>query len=262
MSIPKAKHSEGEIRHVELGKGIVKKPRHPLHKPVFTSNKLSMVGFTVAGIESELNCTEYQWPIFVAKELMDNPYDWFNEYYPNSPKEDRKIGLCVWPIDGFGIRIAVRNSNVDNIPVFEDLKSTFDFAISYSSKRNQNKGGTGDQGDALKRLLKMGYASWASEYNFTDSFVDKQWEQPIILTFNGKQYTAVLHVDQHTQDARVIINQNHDAKIDIGNYNEISAALPVPHHDLTCHRIKLYYNSYKIPKRQIEFSFCGEYRDE
>jgi hypothetical protein len=214
-----------------------------------------MVGFTVAGIESELNCSENHWPIFAAKELMDNPYDWFNEYYPNSPKEDRKIGLCVWPIDGIGIRIAVRNSNVDNIPVFEDLKSTFDFAISYSSKRNQNKGGAGDQGDALKRLLKMGYASCTSDYNFTDSFVDKQWEQPIILTFNGKQYTAVLHVDQHTQDARVIINQNHDAKINIGNHTEISVALPVRHYDLTRDRIKQYYNSYKIPKRQIEFNF-------
>jgi hypothetical protein len=212
-----------------------------------------MVGFTVAGIESELNCLQYQWPIFGAKELMDNPYDWFNECYPGSPKEDRKITLRVWQIDGVGIRIAVRNS-VDNIPLFQDLASTFDFAISYSTKRYQNKGGTGDQGDALKRLLKMGYASWTSGYNFTDSFVDKQWEEPMILTFNGMQYTAVLHVDQHFQNAKVIINQNYDAKIIIGNGTEISAAPPVNNYFMTRDRIEQYYKIYKIPKILVDFN--------
>ena len=64
---------------------------------------------------------------------MDNPYDWFNEVYPTSPKQDRKISLRAWPFE-HGIRIAVRNSNVDNIPVFQNLGLTFDLAICYSSK--------------------------------------------------------------------------------------------------------------------------------
>ena len=55
-----------------------------------------MAGFTVSGIESETSYLEHSWPLFAGKELMDNPYDWFNEVYPNSPKQDRKISTsCV-----------------------------------------------------------------------------------------------------------------------------------------------------------------------
>ncbi|MFZ0511544.1 MAG: hypothetical protein WAM14_08055 [Candidatus Nitrosopolaris sp.] len=68
-----------------------------------------MAGFTVSGIESETSYLERTWPLFTGKELMDNPYDWFNEVYPNSPKHDRKISFRVWPFER-GIRIVVRNS--------------------------------------------------------------------------------------------------------------------------------------------------------
>jgi hypothetical protein len=129
------------------------------------------------------------WPVFAGKELMDNCYDWFNGFYPDSPKQDRKISLRVCPSNN-GIRIAVRNSNVDKIPVFQNLELTFDLAMWHSSKRNQHKGGTGALGDALKRILKMGYASWTSGYNSQDSFIDRQWDEPIVLTFNGQQHTA------------------------------------------------------------------------
>jgi hypothetical protein len=127
--------------------------------------------------------------VFAGKELMDNCYDWFNGFYPDSPKQDRKISLRVCPSNN-GIRIAVRNSNVDKIPVFQNLELTFDLAMWHSSKRNQHKGGTGAHGDALKRILKMGYASWTSGYNSQDSFIDRQWDEPIVLTFNGQQRTA------------------------------------------------------------------------
>jgi hypothetical protein len=219
-------HFNGRIRHVELGKRIVKKPRPPLHKPVFTSTKVSMAGLTVSGIESETSYLERTWPVFAAKELMDNCYDWFNECYPTDAKQDWRISLRVWPTD-IGIRIAVRNSNVDNIPVFENLGLTFDLAIWHSSKRNQHKGGTGALGDALKRILKMGYASWTSGYNSQDSFIDRQWDEPIVLTFNGQQHRAVLYVDKDNQDAKVIINRNYDAVIDIGNDTEVSVGLPI-----------------------------------
>ena len=153
-------------RHVELGKSIVKNPLPPLHKAVFTSTKVLMAAFTVRGIESEITALEDTWPVWSAKELMDNPFEWLNDFYPDSPKQDRKIILRVWPID-IGVRIAVRNSNVDNITVFENLALTFDFGVWYSSKRNQHKGGPGAQGDALKRIFKMGYASWTSGYGQT-----------------------------------------------------------------------------------------------
>jgi hypothetical protein len=243
------------IRHVELGRGIVKKAWAPLHQPVFTSTKVSMAGFTVSGIESETSYLERTWPLFAGKELMDNPYDWFNEVYPNSPKQDRKISLRVWPFE-HGIRIAVRNSNVDNIPVFHNLELTFDLAIWYSSKRNQHKGGTGALGDALKRILKMGYASWTSGHSAQDSFIDRQWNEPIVLTFNGQQYTAVLNVDKDNQSAKVIVNRKHDAVIEIGNDTEVSVALPIKSdYGSIVDQFRQYYKIYKIPKRRTDFSF-------
>ena len=157
---------------------------------------------------------------------MDNPYDWFNEVYPSSPKQDRKISLRVWPFE-HGIRIGVRNSIIDNIPVFQNLRLIFDFDIWHSSKRNQHKGGTGVLGDVLKRILKMGYASWTSGYSSQDSFIDRQWNEPIVLTFNGQQHKAGLYVDRDNQNAKVIINRIHDAVIEIENDTEVSVALPI-----------------------------------
>jgi hypothetical protein len=245
----------GRSRHVELDKRIVKKSRPPLLKPVFTSTKVSMAGFTVSGIESETSYLERTWPLFVEKELMDNCYDWFNEVYPDSPRQDRKISLRVCPSDN-GIRIAVRNSNVDNIPVFQNLELTFDLAMWHSSKRNQHKGGTGALGDALKRILKMGYASWTSGYNSQDSFIDRQWDEPIVLTFNGQRHTAVLYVDKDNQGAKVIINLDYDTVIDIGNDTEVSVGLPTRHdYGSILDQLKQYYKIYKIPKTRIDFSF-------
>jgi hypothetical protein len=240
---------------VGLGRGIVKKMGPPIYKEVFTSTKVSMAGFTVSGIQSETSYLERSWPLFAGKELMDNPYDWFNEFYPDSPKQDRKISLRVWPFE-HGIRIAVRNSNVDNIPVFQDLGLTFDLAMWYSSKRNQHKGGTGALGDALKRILKMGYASWTSGYNSQDSFIDRKWDEPIVLTFNGQQYTAVLNVDKDIQTAEVRVNRNHDAVIEIGNDTEVSVALPTKYdYSSIVNQLRHYYNIYKIPKIRTDFSF-------
>jgi hypothetical protein len=248
-------HIDAEIRHVELGNRIVKKSRPPIHKPVFTSTKVSMAGFTVSGIESETSYLEHTWPLFAGKELMDNCYDWFNEFYPDSPKQDRKISLHVCP-SVIGIRITVRNSNVHNIPVFQNLGSTFDLTIWHSSKRNQHKGGTGALGDALKRILKMGYASWTSGYNSQDSFIDRQWDEPIVLTFNEQRHTAVLSVDKDNQDAKVIINRNYDSVIDIGTDTEVSVALPTRYdYGSILDQLKQYYKIYKIPKTRIDFSF-------
>jgi hypothetical protein len=164
----KPNNSNGRIRHVESSGRNVKKPRPPLlPKPVYTAAKVSMAGFTVRGIENEISYVQRDWPTFVIKELGDNHYDFFKEFYPNSPKEHRRIAYNIWQpypsnpstAEYFIIRIAVASSNVDNIPVFEDLQGVFDLTKYYSSKRSQYKGGTGELGDALKRMLKIGYAS-------------------------------------------------------------------------------------------------------
>jgi hypothetical protein len=257
-------HIHAEIRHVELGEAIVKKPRHPspilAPKPIRTKTPVAMDYFSVRGIESQTSYLQYQWPLFITKELMDNSYDWFNECYRNNPKSDRKIMLRVCPID-IGTRIAVRNSNIDNLPVFDDLKSTFDFRLWDSTKRNQHKDGTGALGDALKRSLGMGYAKWTeNREDNKDSFQEIQWDEPIILRFNRKEYTALLRVDKENLDPQVLINENYDAVID-NTDTEVSVALPLSANSNSDYsketiysQIIRYYKIYKIPKIRTEIS--------
>jgi hypothetical protein len=97
--------------------------------------------FTVSGIENEISIAESDWPCFALKELSDNAYDCLNEYYPvvttinrhsssglgynNSGRTRRYIEIRI-QIDKIPndadltrvFRIAVRNSNVDQIEVF------------------------------------------------------------------------------------------------------------------------------------------------
>ena len=54
----------------------------------------------------------------------------------------------------------------------------------------------GSLGDALKRSLGMGYASWTRDYNASETFEDKQWEQPVIVRCNGKEFRAFIRVRQ------------------------------------------------------------------
>jgi hypothetical protein len=100
--------------------------------PVATSTVKLMSYITVKAIELETSYLQFQWFLFTLKELLDNAWDFLNDYYPNSPKEDRKIEVTIkvdLKPDGEKniLRIAVRNSNVNNIPVFDDLDSVLNF---------------------------------------------------------------------------------------------------------------------------------------
>ena len=68
-------------------------PAKPKKGPTSTSTKQSMAYITVKGIENQTSYLQRDWPIFAMKELMDNGYDSLNDYYPNSPKEARKIAV-------------------------------------------------------------------------------------------------------------------------------------------------------------------------
>ena len=72
------------IRHVELGRGIVKKHPIPPRRPVYTAAKVSIAGFTIRGLENEISYVQQDWPLVALKELGDNPYDFFgaNESLP------------------------------------------------------------------------------------------------------------------------------------------------------------------------------------
>jgi hypothetical protein len=148
--------------------GSSKKPKGP----AWTSTKQFTNYITVSGIESATSWKERDWPKQSAKELMNNAYDFLNDYYPNGIKQIRKIAVRVKIdsiLDGDDrriiLRIVVRNSNMDDLTVFETLEPIFDYSQLHSTKRHQHRIVTGALGDYLKRALGMGYASWTSNYN-------------------------------------------------------------------------------------------------
>ena len=94
---------------------------------------------------------------------MDNAFDSLNDYYPNESKELRNIAVCIKIESGTQtrdiLRMSVRNSNVRDVPVFENIEEIFDYNMWGSTKRNQHRMSRGSLGDFLKRVLGMGYAS-------------------------------------------------------------------------------------------------------
>ena len=178
MRDEESKRFTHSILHDDKCTKIVKKVDPPSNRrrngPVATSTVKLMSYITVKAIESETSYLLFLWPIFALKELMDNAWDFLNDYYPNNPREDRKIGVTIKvDLKPNGeksiLRIVVRNSNVDNISVFEDLDSLFDYDRWYSTKRYQHRETCGSLGDFLKRGLGMGYASLTEGVNDDNS---------------------------------------------------------------------------------------------
>ena len=168
--------------------------------------------------------------IFALKELMDNAFDSLNDYYPNESKESRNIAVCIKIEPGTQtsrdiLRMSVRNSNVRDVPVFENIDEIFDYNMWGSTKRNQHRMSCGSLGDFLKRVLGMGYASLTSGDNAQDSFEDRQWEEPIILRFNGKEVRVFLKVDRDTWTAWCDIQE--PVLFNAPNFTEVEIALPV-----------------------------------
>ena len=214
---------------------------------------------TVKVIESETSYLLFLWPIFALKELMDNAWDFLNDYYPNNPNEDRKIGVTIKvDLKPNGeksiLRIAVRNSNADDIPVFGDLDSVFDFDQWYSTKRYQHRETCGSLGDFLKRGLGMGYASWTEDVNNNNSFTDKQWEEPLIVKHNGEENRVYITVNKGSNEPIKV--EFEEGPSYSASYTEVEVALPVGQsiEDIVS-KLEQYYKIYKIGKSRTDFSF-------
>jgi hypothetical protein len=231
--------------------------------PVSTSTKQSKGYVTIQGIQSETSYQEQDWPVFTEKELMDNAYDFLNDYYDNKTREVRKIAVRV-KVDSTTtpkiLRIAVRNSNIDNIPVFENLEGIFEYNRWFSTKRHQHRMTTGALGDFLKRVLGMGYASWTSINNSEDSFMDRQWEEPVTLRFNGQEYKIFIIVDNETISTRM----EGPTKFDESDKStEVEVSLPVPTYssiapNTLLEKLEEYYKKYKLVKSKTDFTFSKE----
>jgi len=252
-------------RHVSLPDKVDKNTQSPSKskpKPVSTTDKQSMAYVIVRNIESETSYLEKDWSLFILKELLDNACDWLNDYYPAKDKEIRRIAVRIWITkaeDSKFVHIAVRNTNVDNIPVFGDLSKSFDFYAWHSTKRTQHRMTSGSLGDALKRCLGMGYASWTGDYNPDEAFEEKEWLKPAIFRRNGTESRVFINVDNAIQYIWAEIQPPAKPTRDIGNDTEVEVTLPLPKsmdddEYWWIERLREYYNLYKIAKSRTNFS--------
>jgi hypothetical protein len=266
-------------RHV--GKDPKNRPKMPtplpvISGPVYTSTNQKKRYITIAGIVSDTSYQEHQWPEYSVKELADNSYDFFKIYYPNATANERKIEARVTidtkqPINV--IHIAVRNSNVNNFPVFQNLSGVFDYNNWGSTKRDQHRMTAGGLGDFLKRALGMGYASWTSgsgsSNNLEDSFEDKQWEEPVTLRFDGREYKAfIVVINGDIRSTRIegptqIRYKEAYPLSPSYPYTEVEVALPLSAYWNTCcdtllDHLERYYYTFKLVKRNTDFSFTKE----
>jgi hypothetical protein len=238
-------------------------------RDIFTSTSQKKKYITIAGIESDTSYLEYQWPTFAIKELNDNADDFFKVYYPNATNNERKVSTKVTidtvvkrPVNI--IRIAVRNSNVNNYQVFSNPSGIFDYNSWGSTKRYQHKMTASALGDFLKRILGMGYASWTNinSYSTQDSFEDKQWDEPVILRFNRKEYKAFIEVvNGDIKPTR--IEESATITKDIGTDTEVEVALPLSAHwntnyNALLNHLERYHRIWKLVKRNTEFGFSKE----
>jgi len=261
-----------EIRHDSFDDKMGKNSHSPKKSkirpvPVSTTDRQSMSYVTVRNIESATSHLQVNWPIFVLKELEDNAYDWLNDNYETKNSEDkefRKIAVRIWIATNNEfknvsfVHIAVRNSNNNNFPVFDDLSKTFDFQSWHSTKRNQHRMTTGSLGDALKRCLGMGYALWTSDYDPEVTFDEKQWHEPLVVRCNRKEFKIFLKVDFSKQEIWAEIKQMNQQTVNIGNDTEIEVTLPIENsldeHEKLLAIMKSYYDRYKIGKFSNKFS--------
>lgn len=245
---------------------------------VWTTTRQSMAYVTVRGIESDTSWPVQEWPKQSAKELISNAYDFLRDHYPDGTKETRKIAVFV-KINSISdkdsvdedrkrttIRLLVRNSNIDNIPVFENLEAVFDYTQFHSTKRNQHREVSGALGDYLKRGLGMGYALWTNGFDRESLTANsKQWPEPIILRFNGQERKVFLEVDWDNQAYGPKYEQPRE--FDAPDFTEVQVTLPLDY-ILKINRdhgkrwileeIRGYFNRNKIGNTNTEFSFNAE----
>jgi hypothetical protein len=262
--------SENNTAKIQVAKHNKNGPKTPTRHtanragPVFTSVSQKKRYITIGGIVSDTSYQESQWPEFALKELADNAYEFFLMHYPDATVRERKIATRI-SIDTTTqpkiFRLAVRNSNLDNVTIFQNIQGIFDYEKWVSTKRNQHRMTAGGLGDFLKRVLGMGYASWSGndKTEDNDSFENKQWKEPVILRFDGKEYKVFLIVSGD----KILTQIDGPATIDnIHTDTEVEIALPLVNfwaadnqNSLLLNKLERYYKNFRLIKRNVDFSF-------
>ena len=171
----------------------------PPSSEISTSRKHSVDYFTKDGIILRTGYSNirdrYLLPI---REGLDNGIDFLWKYYRG---KSGSIEVDIYKNDEL-VRIRIRNSNPEDIPVFEDLDAIFDYSMRYGSKQDVHIITRGMLGDAMKQTLSLGYILMHVNDDGTE-FGDKQWEYPLIIRHNREECKIYLHYDKAKQEPRL-----------------------------------------------------------
>lgn len=224
-----------------------------IEKDIFTSRKHGMDYFTVDGVILRTGYkNKRDWYLLPIREMFDNDADFLWKYYKGSSNASIIVDVIM---DDKLFRIKVRNSNDRNIPVFSNLEPVFDYDMRYGSKQDIHIISRGMLGDAMKQILSLGYVLLHSSDDGT-TFTDKQWEYPLIIRHNKKEWKIYLHVDKVRQIGRVRYEQSFEA-IDHTD-TEIELVLPIideVRDNVDSKFIEQFCRKYSILSTDISFKF-------
>jgi hypothetical protein len=224
-----------------------------LEKDVFTSRKHGMDYFTRDGVVLRTGYKNMRdWYLLPIREIMDNGADFLWKHYKGAKNACISVNVTM---DDELFRIIVRNSNDKNIPVLAELAPIFDYDMRYGSKQDVHIISRGMLGDAMKQILSLGYVLLHTSDDGI-AFTDKQWEHPLIIRHNKKEWRIYLRVDKARQVGQVRIEESTEeiAYTD----TEIELMLPMIDEDrnnLNRKYIEQFLRKYSIFTTDISFKF-------
>ena len=229
-------------------------------KDIFSSKRHSMNYVTVDGVKLKTGYADKRdWYFLCLKELFDNAVDFLWDKYKGA--SDAAIDVYIEKTNDSPtrLRIKIRNTNPNNEEALtlERLNLIFDFDMTAGSKQNLHIVSRGVLGDAMKQVLALPYVLIHAHDDGT-TFANRQWEYPLIIRSNGKEFHVPLHVDLANQIILSLPIEKTDAKISIGTDTEIEVTLPIIDEvsdNLNIHAIEQYCKEYPIFTTDISFRF-------
>jgi hypothetical protein len=221
---------------------------------VSTYRKHSMDYFTKDGIILRTGFSNLiDWFLLCIRELLDNAIDFLTKNYQGA--DNTIITVEIIKDDNF-FRLKVRNSNDNNFKVFGNKAAIFNYDGRYGSKQDLHIISRGMLGDAQKQILAFGYIL-IHLHDDGSEFEEKQWEEPLIIRHNEKEYKIYLKVDKARQIEIVRGLDEATGKV-LHTDTEIELTLPIPEevrNDLNRACIENFCKKYPLFTTDITFKF-------
>jgi hypothetical protein len=195
------------------------------------------------------------WYFLCFKELFDNAVDFLWGKYQGA--SDAYIDVHIERTSDSLLHVKIKNSNPKNIEAFtlEKLNLIFDFDMTAGSKQNLHIISRGVLGDAMKQVLALPYVLIHAHDDGT-TFANRQWEHPLIIRSNGKEFYIPLYVDLANQIILASPIKEINLKTATNTDTEIEVVLPIideVRKYLDIHTIEQYCKEYPIFTTDISF---------